>query len=190
MIMLEDGMILYHGSYAPINKIDLSLCAQGKDFGKGFYLTENFEQAKKFIGTSLRKAKNIGKISSDRDYGYVTTFKFKNAGIPVYTFDNADKEWLWFVSMNRRSNFAEEFKCMLKKEIFDAEIIAGKIANDTTNPTIMAYLNGLYGNVKSDTAINFAISRLMPDNLKNQYCFLSERAVSCLEFVEVNRYDG
>lgn len=61
MIMLEDGMILYHGSYAPINKIDLSLCAQGKDFGKGFYLTENFEQAKKFIGTSLRKAKNIGK---------------------------------------------------------------------------------------------------------------------------------
>lgn len=125
MIMLEDGMILYHGSYAPINKIDLSLCAQGKDFGKGFYLTENFEQAKKFIGTSLRKAKNIGKI-----------------------------------------------------------------ANDTTNPTIMAYLNGLYGDVKSDTAINFAISRLMPDNLKNQYCFLSERAVSCLEFVEVNRYDG
>ena len=125
MIMLEDGMILYHGSYAPINKIDLSLCAQGKDFGKGFYLTENFEQAKKFIGTSLRKAKNIRKI-----------------------------------------------------------------ANDTTNPTIMAYLNGLYGNVKSDTAINFAISRLMPDNLKNQYCFLSERAVSCLELVEVNRYDG
>ena len=36
-MILKDGMLLYHGSYAPIDKIDLSMCASGKDFGKGFY---------------------------------------------------------------------------------------------------------------------------------------------------------
>lgn len=33
---LEDGMLLYHGSYAPIDTIDLTVCASGKDFGQGF----------------------------------------------------------------------------------------------------------------------------------------------------------
>ena len=34
---LEDGMLLYHGSYAAIDTIKLSKCASGKDFGRGFY---------------------------------------------------------------------------------------------------------------------------------------------------------
>ena len=33
---------------------------------------------------------------------------------------------------------------LITGKIFDAEIIIGKIANDTTNPVITAYLNGLY----------------------------------------------
>ena len=36
---LKDGMILYHGSYTPVQNIDLTKCAAGKDFGKGFYVT-------------------------------------------------------------------------------------------------------------------------------------------------------
>ena len=84
---------------------------------------------------------------------------------------------------------ADEFRTDLNKELLNSEIIIGKIANDTTNPTLIAYLNGLYGNVKSQTAIQFAINQLMPDKLKEQYCFLSERAIACLEFVEANRYE-
>ena len=53
-MILKDGMLLYHGSYAPIHEIDLSMCASGKDFGKGFYLTDDLEQAKGFIKNSLR----------------------------------------------------------------------------------------------------------------------------------------
>ena len=110
-------------------------------------------------------------------------------GIPVYTFDTADKDWLWFVSMNRRTDLAKEFKTFLPEPLLNAEVIIGKIANDTTNPTIMAYLNGLYGDVTSEVTVNFAISHLLPNRLESQYCFLSNRAISCLKRIEVTRYE-
>ena len=39
MIELQDGMLLYHGSYIGIPAIDLNRCFGGLDFGRGFYLT-------------------------------------------------------------------------------------------------------------------------------------------------------
>lgn len=63
----------------------------------------------------------------------------------VFVFDAANKEWLWFVSINRRSELTGELKGFLQPALLDAEIVIGKIANDTTNPTIVAYLNGLSG---------------------------------------------
>ena len=38
-------MILYHGSNMVIDKIDLEMSKPNKDFGKGFYLSENESQA-------------------------------------------------------------------------------------------------------------------------------------------------
>ena len=38
-------MILYHGSNIYIESIDLSKSKPNKDFGKGFYLSENKAQA-------------------------------------------------------------------------------------------------------------------------------------------------
>ena len=40
-------MILYHGSTVEIQEVDLSLSKPNKDFGKGFYLSDNYEQAYK-----------------------------------------------------------------------------------------------------------------------------------------------
>lgn len=40
-----------------------------------------------------------------------------------------------------------------------------------------------------DEVVFIAISLLLPNRLKEQYCFLSERAIGCLEFVEVKRYE-
>ncbi|WP_461252230.1 DUF3990 domain-containing protein [Treponema sp. R8-4-B8] len=36
-------MIVYHGSYEEIVKIDLSKAVPNKDFGRGFYTTKNRE---------------------------------------------------------------------------------------------------------------------------------------------------
>ena len=189
-MMLKEGMLLFYGSYATVEEIDLEQCEEGKDFGKGFYLTSDVNQARTFIKTSLNKAKNKGIIPIDQGYGYISSFRYHAPSelVKIYEFTTADKEWLWFVSQNRRSKLAIKLAPLINKEIFQSEIIIGKIANDTTNPVIAAYLNGLYGDIESEKAINFAIDQLMPDHLKEQFCFLTENAISCLEFQEARKY--
>ena len=173
-----------------IEQISLSKCTRGKDFGRGFYLTSDPKQARDFIKTSLKKAQNIGDAPFSQDYGYVTSFRFEDTedNISIYTFDQADREWLWFIAQNRRKQLAERLSDMLRPIIFGADIIIGKIANDTTNPVITTYLNGLYGDILSDEAIEFAIKQLMPDHLVDQYCFLTDKALNCLKFQEARKY--
>ncbi len=188
---LTDGMLLYHGSYVPVEKVDLNKCDAGKDFGRGFYLTADKKQAQSFIKTSLLKAKVRKVISDNQNYGYVTCYKYHavSEDIPFYEFPDANIEWLWFIALNRRNKLAEALSSMINKTIFNSEIIIGKIANDTTNPVITAYLNGLYGEVSEERSAQMAISLLLPNRLKEQYCFLTQRAIGCLETVEVDRYE-
>lgn len=54
-MILTPGVLLYHASYTAVENIDLSLCADGKDFGKGFYVTTDYNQAYKFVKTSMIK---------------------------------------------------------------------------------------------------------------------------------------
>ena len=77
MIKLEDGLILYHGSYCEVKEPDLNKCAKRKDFGQGFYLTTSKSQAKSFLKTSLAKAVVSGKADTKQNYGYISTFEFK-----------------------------------------------------------------------------------------------------------------
>ncbi len=42
-------MILYHGSFVAVNQPDLVHSRKNVDFGKGFYVTPIFEQAKKMV---------------------------------------------------------------------------------------------------------------------------------------------
>ena len=152
---LKDGMLLYHGSYTSVENIDLNQCMNGKDFGKGFYLTSDPNQARSFIRSSLIKAQNTGNAPITQNYGYVSSFRYHKPEqeIAVHEFENADREWLWFISQNRRKRLAEDLIPLITGIIFDAEIIIGKIANDTTNPVITAYLNGLYGDIKTEKGL-------------------------------------
>ena len=188
-MMLYDGMLLYHGSYIPVETIDLSRCTEGKDFGKGFHMTSSLNQARNFLPTALLKAKSRGEISGNQNWGYVSTYRVElNEAVRLYEFPQSSRQWLWFISQNRREKFAQALKPLIDRQVFEAEIIFGKVANDKTNPVITTYLNGLYGEITSDRAIKFAIEELMPDHLEDQFCFISERAIACLKFREANRY--
>ena len=189
-MILKDGMLLYHGSYTTIEEISLDMCTKGKDFGKGFYLTSDVNQARSFVKTSLRKAKRLGQAPEDQNYGYISSFRYHKPDndIRVHIFDKADKEWLCFISQNRREKLAEVLSGKIDSSISTSDIIVGKIANDTTNPVITAYLNGLYGDILSDEAISFAIKQLMPEHLIDQYCFLTKNAIDCLEFQEARKH--
>ena len=115
---LKDGMLLYHGSYACVENIELGQCAAGKDFGKGFYLTSDPNQAKSFIRSSIIKAHNSGQIPLFQNFGYVSSFRFyyQSEDIPIHEFEDADKEWLWFISQNRRKKLASDLVPLTQSE--------------------------------------------------------------------------
>lgn len=188
---LSDGMQLYHGSYADIERIDLAKCMPGKDFGAGFYLTSDIEQARRFIPSSVRKAQAQNRASIDQDFGFVTTFTFHwpKDPIAIYEFERADRNWLRFIALNRRSLLAQQFYEQLDPALRDPDIIIGKVANDTTNPTITAYLTGIFGSLDDDKTIDAVIERLMPDKLTDQYCFATPAALSRLERTKADRYE-
>lgn len=106
-----------------------------------------------------------------------------------YNFLEADTEWLYYIALNRRRELCDVLTKHIPNKVFDAEIISGKIANDTTNPVLTAFLSGLYGPVDTIQAANTAIGLLLPDRLKDQFCFKSERAISLLKFEGSERYE-
>jgi hypothetical protein len=126
----------------------------------------------------------------NHNFGFVSSFRYKAPadGIAFYEFPTTNKEWLWFIAQNRREHLAKQLRSRIEPSLFRAEIIIGKVANDRTNTTIAAYLGGLYGDIESDEAVKDTTKRLLPDKLEDQFCFLTEKAISCLVFQEAIKY--
>ncbi len=179
MLQLTDGMLLYHGSYCEVKVPDLAKCANYKDFGKGFYLTSSKKQAGEFTGTSMKKARAQEIIDGTQDYGVISVFRYHAVqGVADYIFRYADADWLHCVVGHRKADTFPDIVEEMKKY----DVIGGKIANDATNVTILTYLVGAYGTVGSDEADRLCIGRLIPERLKDQFCFRTARGLQCLSF--------
>lgn len=181
-MMLRDGTLLYHGSYTAVERIDLSCCMAGKDFGRGFYLTDDYAQAERFVRASMRKAAKNGIALPSAGAGFVSVFRYEQRnGIALFEFGTADRDWLHCVAAHRRESGALRNE-LTKWQRYD--ILAGKIANDTTNQVLTAYINGLYGMPGSERADEIAISLLLLNRLSGQVCFKTETSLACLSFRE------
>ena len=64
-------MILYHGSNTDIVRIELPKCRPNKDFGKGFYLSDNKE-------FSIRWAKKRKGLTT-----YINTYELDTDGLNI-----------------------------------------------------------------------------------------------------------
>lgn len=180
MYEFTNGGILYHGSYCEVKQPKLEKCAKRKDFGKGFYLTSSREQAVKFLNTSIVKAVANGTIEAGQKFGYISTFKIDmSEELLVHKFDNADKEWLHCIAAHRKKRTFDN----IEREMAKYDVIIGKIADDATNTTLTAYIAGAFGKMGSAEADEFCIKQLLPNKLKDQYCFKTEKAIKCLKFV-------
>lgn len=156
-------MILYHGSNICINSPQLLKIQRSLDYGKGFYTTSDFEQAKKWAQRTTR--------IREEGIPMVSCYEIQDTDIKklnVLHFDKPDKEWLEFVAANRKN--------ILKNNTWD--LIIGPVANDQTFSTIILYLDGF---LDADSCIK----QLLPQKLKDQYTFKTEKALSFLKFIEV-----
>jgi hypothetical protein len=166
------GQTLYHGSVDKVTAIDFSKSVEGKDFGRGFYTTSSRDQAVKF---SLIKTKRINSKS-----GFVSVFQYiHNPEMRIKKFEKADTDWLLFVLKNR--GYANEQANVLEKSF---DIVIGPVANDAVGLVLNQLLIGTYGDPLSPEARDIAVRLLDTTRLHNQVFFGTERAVSCLQFLE------
>jgi len=172
-----NNIIVYHGSYMEVQQPDLNKCKENKDFGKGFYITTDRNQAIKFARLIAERYNTT--------YGVLNEYVLTDIeGLTYHGFENTDMEWLNCVVGNRKKKYrylAENW------ESFD--ILSGKVANDDTSTVINAYLLGIYGEIGAETAGKTAIANLEPENLKNQLCFRTEEAIAKLNFVKSEKVD-
>ncbi len=157
-------MKLYHGSNVSVESPAIIPSNRTLDFGCGFYLTSDYEQAEKWAKLTVLR-KNCGEAT-------VSVYDFTDADVCLHTlcFSSPDSAWLRFVAANRTG-----------KNVSDSyDIIIGPVANDNTMPVINLYLNGDYSEEE-------ALKRLLPQKLKDQYTFKTEKALSFLSLQEVIR---
>ena len=154
---------LYHGSNIEIDNIDLSKSKIGKDFGKGFYLNPNFDQAYKMAV----RAKNINKEGSV----IVSAFEFEDdiltsSELKIKTFTEYTKEWADFVVANRNN------KSQIPIHPYD--IVIGPIADDNVGTQIYRYSRGFIDIDKLITELKFEEKAI-------QYFFGTETAIKLLK---------
>ena len=155
-------MILYHGSNIEVKEPKLIPSKRLLDFGAGFYLTSDFEQAKKW---ALRTANN-------RETGVPTVSVFEVdenefKSLNMLCFNTPDKEWLRYISANRTGRQVDK----------EYDVVIGPVANDQAIRTVNNYLRGYF---PEDVAIRL----LLPQKLKDQYAFRTEKSINLLKFTE------
>lgn len=123
-------MILYHGSNMVFEKIDLNKSKTNKDFGKGFYLSDNYEQAEKmaqFKVVTLGGNVNVQSYEVDNEI-------LKDNTLNIKIFNEYSKEWAEFIFANRDNN--SDIQC------HDYDIVYGPIANDRVGLQIRKFHDG------------------------------------------------
>ena len=154
-------MTLFHGSNVVVSAPQIMMPARALDFGPGFYLTSDRDQAERWAVLKARRLHQGEPVVS----AFVFNAAEARLRLRALTFDGPTKEWLDFVVANRRRTPPGE----------PNDIVAGPVANDTTLAVIDDYMDGRY-------TASEAVTRLLPRRLADQFAFLTRAALDHLTF--------
>ncbi|MCL2047213.1 MAG: DUF3990 domain-containing protein [Defluviitaleaceae bacterium] len=171
-----DGRVtVYHGTTSLIDEIDVTKGKPYKDFGRGFYVTRSRIHAEKLAIRNKRVEIERYKNTCE---AYLYTYELDGAklsSLSVKIFAQPDFEWVRFVLANRKSrNSAHAY-----------DVVVGPTADDDTLVVINAYLDGLYGEINSDSALNTLLKNIEAENLPEQIFFSNNEAVRLLQRQEI-----
>ena len=125
-------MILYHGSNIEISQIDIDKGRKGKDFGKGFYLSEDIKQAEKMASlTTFRQGKGVPVVSK---FMFDESILNGKSDIKIKQFGGYTIEWAEFILLNRNNN--------TNIQAHDYDIVIGPIADDTVGLQLRRFIQG------------------------------------------------
>ena len=159
---------LYHGSNVAIEQIDLSMSKRGKDFGKGFYLNANINQA---MDMAIRTTRFLNEGTPT-----LSCFEFDEdeaikSGLNIKVFADYSEEWAEFVVMNRKNNS--------DVPAHPYDIVIGPIADDTVGVQIRRFIMGYLSASALVQELKFHGDHAV------QYFFGTSKAINLLKRIEL-----
>lgn len=155
-------MILYHGTNMDFDAIDLSKSKPNKDFGRGFCLSADYDQAMAMA--------NIKVDQLEHGVPTVLAFEVDEAEMErmhIKRYYEYSEEWAQFILLNRRNETSQA--------VHDYDIVYGPIADDRVGVQLWKYetqsidLPTLVRNLQHMKGITF------------QYFFGTEEAITLLK---------
>ncbi|MBR4600708.1 MAG: DUF3990 domain-containing protein [Treponema sp.] len=148
-------MIVYHGSSEIVKNPDVLHSYRPLDFGKGFYVTTNKNQAEVW---AKRKAVIFGKGAA-----IINFYELKEdfSGLKYKNFDEDLSEWIDFVCDCRDG----------KTEYERYDIISGKVANDKVFRVVDMYHTGVWDKER-------AIKEIKAYPNYDQIAFITQKAIN------------
>lgn len=160
-------MKLYHGSNIVVAHPEIAKGKPFKDFGRGFYLSDDFEQA-------VEMAERVVSRADSDQTPVVSSFEFDESvltdgSLKVKRFETYTEEWAEFVLHNRDRK--------MPQPIHDYDIVYGPIADDGVVRQMRRYELG-------DITLKELMKELQyPPKITFQYFFGSEKALEKLRFL-------
>lgn len=154
---------LHHGSNVSIDTIDLSLSKKGKNFGQGFYLNPNYNQALEMAEFKVDIFEEGSPLVSSFDFDEEAALR---DGLSIKVFTDYCAEWAQFVVDNRNNKSDDA--------IHDYDIVIGPIADDKVGLQIRKFIG-------NEITIDKLIERIKYYGDKSvQYFFATERSLHYL----------
>ncbi len=156
----ENHMILFHGAKTEIiGEPSISYSEDKKDFGKGFYLGETFEQSASFV------------VGYNKSSIYVFDFNKDNIKMKEY---NVSEKWMLLIAYFRgRLDEYKDSKYVkdLLKELDGVDVVIAPIADNTMYTTLDDFISGKITNLQ-------CLNALSANRLGKQYVFLNDKVIN------------
>ncbi|WP_337385651.1 DUF3990 domain-containing protein [Prevotella sp.] len=155
-------MKLYHGTNIDFDHIDINKSKPNKDFGRGFYLSADYEQAKNMADIKVEQMETGMPLVQEYSISEIEMKSLK-----CMTFDDYTEEWAKFILLNRNNPSAVP--------AHDYDIVIGPIADDRVGVQLWKYESQLID-------LPTLIKRLKyMKGITFQYFFGTERAIKLLK---------
>lgn len=155
-------MKLYHGTNTDFDKIDLLKSKPNKDFGRGFYLSADYEQALNMARVKVEQLETGSPM--------VLTYEIADDSwddLHMLCFEDYSEEWAKFILLNRNNSTdlpAHEY-----------DVVIGPIANDRVGVQLWKYEN------RSIDLSTLVHNLQYMKGVTIQYFFGTERAIKLLQ---------
>lgn len=156
-------MRLYHGSTVAVRKPSLRPGRPNADFGKGFYTTNNYEQAVRWAHIKQEREEAERAVVSVYEFDYTL---LDSLDLNIRRFTGADEPWLYFVADCRKSR------------PHDYDLVQGPVANDKVFTTVNLFESGVL-------SAEAAILQLKAYKTYDQLSFHTKKVIKALKFVEL-----